>query len=266
MAQAMSGELFRLDGRVAFVSGAAGHLGRAMVTALGRAGAHIVLNGRTEAKLAAFGDELRKDGIGCDVAAFDMMDFERVRRFFASRPRLDVLVNNAVTMTPKSMAQVEPEDFARTYQSAVTAAFEAVRAARPALAAAARASGDASVVNIATMYALVSPDPKLYSEPGQMSPPHYGAAKAGLVQLTRHLAAELGREAVRVNAITPGPFPQSTVQQNDPAFAARLAARTMLGRTGKPAEIAGPVLFLASPAARFVTGAVLACDGGWTAW
>jgi NAD(P)-dependent dehydrogenase (short-subunit alcohol dehydrogenase family) len=116
------------------------------------------------------------------------------------------------------------------------------------------------------MYAHVSPDPKLYSEPGQMSPPHYGAAKAGLVQLTRHLAAELGPDGVRVNTLSPGPFPKPEVAARDPEFATRLASRTMLGRTATAPEIRGPILFLASPASSFVTGSVLAADGGWTAW
>ena len=259
-------DLFRLDGRVAFISGAAGHLGREMAFALGEAGASVILNGRNANRLSAFANELKTAGISVECATFDMMDFSAVRDFFASRPRLDVLINNAVTMTPKSLAMAGPDDFDQTYRSAVTAAFEAVRAARPALTRAAQETGGASVINIATMYAQVSPDPKLYSEPGQMSPPHYGAAKAGLVQLTRHLAAELGPDRIRVNAVSPGPFPRSEVATHDPAFAARLAARTMLGRTASASEIRGPILFLASAASSFVTGTVLAADGGWTAW
>jgi NAD(P)-dependent dehydrogenase (short-subunit alcohol dehydrogenase family) len=258
--------LFRLDGRVAFVSAAPGHLGRAMTRALAGAGAHVIINARDDDRLKDFEDTLRAEGHSVQRSAFDVADVQRVRDFFGSLPRLDILVNNAISMAPKPFDALEPSDFAATYASSVTAAFETVRAARHALCAAVAHCGEASVVNIASMYALVAPDSGLYSKSSQASPFHYGPAKAALLQLTRHLAAELGPENIRVNALVPGPFPKDEVQDADPQLAARLAGRTMLGRLGRTDEIAGPLLFLASRASAYMTGSALTVDGGWTAW
>ena len=259
----MTGQsLFDLKGRIAFVSGGRGHLGAVMTEALAGAGAHVIVNGRDGAKLAAFASDLKARGLSVEAAAFDITDIAAVRGFFAQQPRLDILVNNAVSMQVKPFAALEPADFAATYASAVTVAFESARAALPALGRAVAATGEASIVNIASMYASVSPDARLYADPGQQSPFHYGPAKAALLQLTRHLAAELGPRKIRVNALLPGPFPRDAEIE----FGKRLAGRTMLGRLGGKEEIAGPLLFLSSPASSFITGSALTVDGGWTAW
>src|SRR5271168_2318191 len=139
---------FRLDGRTAFLSAARGHLGMAMTLALAEAGAHVIVNGRDDAKLALFEKQLRSEGFSVERAAFDIADTNAVRAFFNGRARLDILVNNAVSMQVKSFSALEPSDFATTYESAVTAAFEAVRAAVPALKQAAAITGQASVINV----------------------------------------------------------------------------------------------------------------------
>lgn len=254
--------LFSLKNRIAFVSGAGGHLGQVMSRALASAGAHLIVNGRDDAKLSAFERQLRDEGHSVSRAAFDVGDIAAVRTFFGGLARLDILVNNAVAMQVKSFRALEPSDFALTYQSAVVAAFEAARAALPALKQAAAEAGDASIVNIASMYGQVSPDGRLYESRDQQSPFHYGPAKAGLLQLTRHLAAEFGTSGIRVNALVPGAFPAKAPAE----LAARLSGRTMLGRVGEQHEIAGPLLFLASHASSYMTGSALNIDGGWAAW
>lgn len=261
-------DLFSLSGKTALITGGGGHLGAAMSHALAAAGAHVFINGRSRPGLAALAEEIESVGGRATPAVFDITAADAVSGWFAKHgpSQLHILVNNAYAGGGGGIDTATPESFRDSYEIAVVAAQRLLLAARPALDAAVQSGHSASIINIATMYAMVSPDPGNYEPATGINPPFYGASKAALLQWTRHAACELGRSGIRVNAISPGPFPAPTVQQADPAFVARLAARTPLGRIGLPAEMQGPLLFLASEAATYVTGANIVVDGGWTSW
>ena len=121
------------------------------------------------------------------------------------------------------------------------------------------------LINIASMYGIVSPDPGIYGDSGFDSPANYGAGKAAIIQFTRYLACHYGRFGVRANTVSPGAFPSPEVQKNS-LFMEKLCSKNPLGRIGKPEELKGVVIFLASQASAYVTGQNIPVDGGWTAW
>jgi len=264
-------DLFRLDGKIAFLSGATGLLGRPMAWALAAAGAHVVCNSRRQDAVDALVNELKGAGHSASGASFDVTDESAVARAVdligAAHGRLNILVNNAASGRPGTIETATLADFEQAYRVNVTAAFSLMQRALPLLKAGAeRSAGGASVVNIASMYASVSPDPRIYGTSGANNPPYYGAAKAGLVQFTRYAACHLACDRIRVNCISPGPFPSAKYLGSDPQFHDRLKNKNPMQRTGDPSEMQGPLLFLASDASSYVTGVNLAVDGGWTAW
>lgn len=263
--------MFRLDGRIAFLSGAAGHLGRSMAEALAGAGAHVILNGRRSEPLEVLAARLQSAGGRASTACFDVTEEASLRKEIARLGeqfgRLDVLVNNASAGRTGTIESATRQDFEQGYAVNVVAAFQLLQAALPFLKEAARhAAGGASVVNIASMYGSVSPDASIYGTSGADNPPYYGAAKGALIQITRYAACHLAADRIRVNSISPGPFPIGKYLEQDRGFQERLNAKTPMRRTGDPREMQGPLLFLASDASSYVTGINLPVDGGWTAW
>ncbi|HWA48513.1 MAG TPA: SDR family oxidoreductase [Dongiaceae bacterium] len=262
--------LFRLDDKVAVVTGAAGHLGKAIATGLAEVGGHVCLVGRTEATVAALAKELTGRGLKAEAQVCDVTKADQIKalvdRLGTRWGRLDVLVNNAHAGRAGVMADSHKADYVSAIEIAVAAAAELVNEGHALLKAAAVQNGDAAVINISSMYGMVSPDPRVYGASKMNNPPHYGAAKAALLQYTRYAACHLAPDGIRVNAISPGPFPPDAVCERDPAFCGKLIDKVPMGRLGKPGDLMGAAVFLASPASSFVTGANLPVDGGWTAW
>jgi NAD(P)-dependent dehydrogenase (short-subunit alcohol dehydrogenase family) len=219
-----------------------------MAEALASAGAHVVLNARSTDALEGLRDELTANGHSVSIACFDVTDEsalrEQVNSIEKCYGRLDVLVNNASAGRPGTLEDARRTDFEQLYLVNVVAPFQFVQAAMSLLKEAARQTvGGASVVNIGSMYGSVSPDPSIYGQSGAKQPAYYGAAKAGMIQFTRYAACHLAEHRIRVNCISPGPFPAQRVLDRDPGFHERLSSKNPMHRTGDPTELRGPLLF-----------------------
>ncbi len=243
-----------------------------MTCAIARAGAVVLANGRSPEKLTRLSNEISGKGLRVEPLPFDVTLPEDVagaaRRIEEEHGRLDGIVNNAYSASPDRPSVPGVREFAAAATVNIAAPYMLVDACRTLLkAAATQHRGGASVVNIASMYGVVSPDPRIYEHAaGLANPAFYGASKAGMIQLTRYLACHLAAEKIRVNAVVPGAFPSPEVQQRYPQFEEAIRSKIPAGRIGTPIDIAGPVVFLLSDAAAYISGAAVQVDGGLTAW
>lgn len=261
--------LFDLHGRSALVTGATGYLGSAMAWALAEAGATVLVNSRDAGRADGLVEAIRNAGLQARPAVFDVTDrggLQAAVEACLGEDPLHILINNAYAGGAGTVETASPDAYAGSYDVTVASAHVLLQTALPALRRAVQHEGEASVINLASMYGMVSPDIGLYDNPSGANPPFYGAAKAALIQWSRYAACEFGNEGIRVNSVSPGPFPTPQVHQQNAEFVARLVRKVPMARVGQADEIRGPILFLASPASSFVNGANIVVDGGWTAW
>ncbi|HTD31741.1 MAG TPA: SDR family NAD(P)-dependent oxidoreductase [Steroidobacteraceae bacterium] len=242
----------RLQGKVALITGASQGIGAAIAERFVREGARVALCARRPGPLEALAERLRALGGSVTTAAFDVAEHERLTRFVEEQGTLDILVNNAPSVTYAPIADMEVEAFRRDFRVNVDAAFAATRAALKLMSA--RRSG--SIINIASVSGLLA----------LANLSAYGAAKAALIHFTRQSAIEGGPHNVRANAIAPGVI-------NTPATAAgfsgpntdwgrRIAEQVPLRRFGEPGEVASLALFLASEESAYISGTCICIDGG----
>lgn len=250
-------ELFDLTDRAALITGSSRGLGLAIARALAEAGATVVLNGRDEAILTAAAATLEKDGLSVAAAAFDVTDPNAVNTAIGQiedrHGPLAILVNNAGIQIRRPLVEFSTDDWQRIFATNVDSAFYVAQAVARRMIG----RGHGKIINIGSVQ----------SELGRPSIAPYAATKGAIKMLTRAMATEWGPLGLQVNAIAPGYFDTDLTAAlvEDEAFSEWLFKRVPAGRWGRPEELGGAAVFLASDASSFVNGHMLMVDGGMTA-
>lgn len=257
-------ELFDLTGRVALITGGSGYLGRSLSHALAETGATVVVASRDRNRGQSVADELPSPGGARHFAVtLDHLDETSLNEGFDSAiaiaGQVDILINNGQQGHALDLTNVTAEAFNRDLQN-TTGYFLLARRLRDHVV---NRNAPGSIVMIGSMYGVVGSYPDAYDGICAASPVQYHALKGGIVHMTRHLAVYWARDNVRVNCLSPGPFPS---EKSPAQMVERLKLKSPTGRMGVPHELKGPLLLLVSDAGSYVTGQNLLVDGGWTAW
>lgn len=254
-------DLFRLDGRIALVTGGAGIYGVHITRALAEMGAHVVVASRSLEQCEEVSGSMREEGLQVSAAALDLgsrQSIEALReRIVAEYGKLDILFNNAVARAGGDPSTVTEEEWEKAMRINSTGFFMSCKIFGEQMLR--QRSG--VVVNISSIYGVVAPNFNIYEGTDLTSPANYAFAKGGMINFTRYMASYYGRFGIRVNSISPGGF-----QTDQPdVFIKAYSKQTLLGRMATDDDIKGAAVFLASDASAYITGQNIMVDGGWTA-
>lgn len=241
---------FSLAGKLALVTGSSQGIGFALARGLAQAGASVALNGRDAAKLERAADELRAAGATVTTHAFDVTDEKAVDRARDTLGPIDILVNNAGMHRRGPLVDMPLENWEAVLRANLTAPFLVARAFVPGMIA----QGRGKIINVCSVMSEIS----------RPTVANYAASKGGLKMLTRAMAVEWGPHNIQVNGLGPGYIATELNRAliEDARFNAWICGRTPLGRWGRPEELAGTAVYLASAASDFMTGQILYLDGG----
>ncbi|UQZ36964.1 gluconate 5-dehydrogenase [Paenibacillus sp. PK3_47] len=259
-------ELFSLKGQTAVVTGGAGYLGKAISESLAEAGAAVYIVSSNEIKCRHLAEKLTETtGSKCFGEYIDIRKEASVKacfqQIYETAGRIDILVNNAAFSSPGPLISMSEDEWLKGMDGTINGTFRCTAAVLPYM----MEQKKGSIINVSSMYGAVSPNPEVYGGSGMDNPANYGAGKAAINQFTRYIACHYGKYGIRANTVSPGPFPHPAVQANV-QFIKNLEAKNPLGRIGKPGDLKGIMVLLASAASDYITGGNITVDGGWTAW
>jgi NAD(P)-dependent dehydrogenase (short-subunit alcohol dehydrogenase family) len=245
---------FRLDGKLALITGGGRGIGLAAASALADAGAHVTLAARTKSEIEAAADAIRARGHKADALAIDVTDLPAMQAAIAAAPPFNILINNAGTNRPKMLTDVTVEDFDAIMNLNVRAAYFVAQAVARRLI---EAKQPGSIVNISSQMGHV----------GAARRTVYCASKHAMEGFTKAMAIELAPHNIRVNSLGPTflETPMTRPFFENKAFRDEVLGKIKLGRLGQLEELTGAIVFLASEASSLMTGSALVVDGGWTA-
>lgn len=254
---------FNLNNKVILITGGYGFLGKAITESLLFHQAIVYVLGRDELKFKeSFSENQFQDNLffeACDVSNSDSIS-STFKKIVEKQGKIDVLINNAFYSKGQSPELMSDQDWEFGIDGTLNSVFKSIKSCIPYF----KEMKKGKIINVSSMYGIVAPQFDIYEQsPEFLNPPHYGAAKAGVIQLTKYYASYLGKFNINVNAVVPGPFPSLIVQKNN-KFVEALKSKTVLDRIGKPEDLAGAFVFLCSDSSNFVTGQSIVVDGGWT--